>query len=454
MNANSISTRKSATAFLYLPCILSVGYLLLTLLLYAFGPFAWETKEPVFFYVMIFLYITAFALGYYLGISINKPVTRPKSNYLSKRILRILPLLMMVNIVFIILNIFRDYGYSSLDFVSLSSDLISGLSNLGDSYNAFQEKLTSLSGQNVIGGRLMTVANLVWDFVKYPIILLGLIYFQKLKLSGKILAVASCVLEVMFYVSIGTNIGVFRIALAVVIIFLLVRRNTDADKSSEDADKDKHRALMLVLVAVAIILCFFVLTMVGRGGILNWDTPYYNVGGVGLNRDSIFFAILPEGLYIPFISLCRYLTSGYYGLSLCMSLPWIPTFGLGSSYGIIKLLDDHGTNINHSTYQYRAQQYNWDENEQWHSMFSWLANDVSFVGVAFFMLLVGICFAKSFRDSIETNNPFAIMLVFYFTLMMFFAPCNNQIFQSTGTLFSFVLVMFCWLHFRRLIYRT
>ena len=87
----------------------------------------------------------------------------------------------------------------------------------------------------------------------------------------------------------------------------------------------------------------------------------------------------------------------------------------------------------------------WDSDIQWHSMYTWLANDVSFFGVILVMLVIGLLFGAMFRDAITTANPFAKISIFYFILMMLFIPCNNQIAQKADTLFSFILVVACWL---------
>jgi len=201
----------------------------------------------------------------------------------------------------------------------------------------------------------------------------------------------------------------------------------------------------LALVGVAVVVVYFVKIMKCRGGILNWDSASYNVGGIGLNRDSIFFAILPESLYIPLISISSYLTQGYYGLSLCMSLPWIPTFGLGTSLQIVDLISDHFFDIRSSTYQFRAMEFGWDDRINWHSMYSWFANDVGFYGVIAVMFVIGFVFALVYKDSITTRNPFARVLVFYFALMFVFIPCNNQIIQTTYTLFPLITIFACWI---------
>ena len=86
---------------------------------------------------------------------------------------------------------------------------------------------------------------------------------------------------------------------------------------------------------------------------------------------------------------------------------------------------------------------------QWHTMYSWIANDFSYIGVIFIMAVLGFLFAKVYKDCMNDNNPFAYLMLYYLVLMAVFLPCNNQVFQSTYVLFSFILVFVKWLLSRK-----
>ena len=432
---------------LQLPIVLIVAYLLFTLLLYAVGPFAWKTPTPVKFWLLQLCYIVMLYLGFQVGVRTR---TRRKDNWNwdtrgDTVVLKLMPVLLAINLVYIVVNLFRSFGYSTWDFRGLIEDLFFGIQNLGGGYSIHQGLMDSLDGNQVLGGYIVTAINYLWNFFSFAVVLFGILYFTRMKMGSRILASANVVLILVNYVSIGTNIGVFRIVMAIA-MFVMISYLKQIFRSF---DKKKKQQMIFVvglaLTAIVVVLVYFVQTMKGRGGILNWDSESYNVGGVGLNRDSVMFKIFPESMYIPMISISNYLTQGYYGLALCMSLPWVPTYGLGSSLQIVDLFSDHLFDIRTSTYQFRAIVFGWDDRINWHSMYSWFANDVSFYGVIVLMFVIGLVFAMVYKDSITTRNPFARVLVFYFTLMFVFIPCNNQIIQTTYTLFSFVTVLFCWI---------
>ena len=120
-------------------------------------------------------------------------------------------------------------------------------------------------------------------------------------------------------------------------------------------------------------------------------------------------------------------------------------FGLGSCKVIQELLSTVLPSIADWTYQARITEFGWDDYMQWHTMYSWFANDVSYLGVIAVMFIFGLVFARCYKDSITTENPFANLMVYYMFLMAIFAPCNNQIFQTRDIFFSFITVFLGWI---------
>ena len=61
-------------------------------------------------------------------------------------------------------------------------------------------------------------------------------------------------------------------------------------------------------------------------------------------------------------ALSGYLCQGYYGMSLCMRVPWEPGAGIGHSMALINLFDRVSTVAHVSSYQYRiAELFGWQE---------------------------------------------------------------------------------------------
>ena len=436
----------------YLPIVLVVCYLIFTLILYTYGPFAWITYNPIMFYTLQIFYIAFLTLGYMIAIrSQNGRFTDWKKK--EKNICRWILPFTAINCIVILINIARDMGHISFDISAIISEILRGMKGMGAGYNERYDRIMSaLNGGMILGGTLMTLINYLWDFFSFNVLLLGIYYFKKEGIVTKILVLISALETVCFYVSIGTNIGVFRVILAVVLFLILaiIRKNCMCVAKR----KRKHSKVTIALIggsAVILVIYYFFNTMKARGGIYFWDTEYYNVGGIGLNRDSIFFKLLPTSLYMPLISLSSYLTQGYYGFSLATTIPWKPMYGVGSSKALADIITEHFTDIERFTYQYRIQEkFGWDRDVQWASMYTWTANDVGFYGTVIVMFFLGYFLAMSYKDSIVSENPFSALVVVYFGLTCIFLPCNFQIFQSTYTLFGFISVFLIWILSTRL----
>ncbi|HBL35963.1 MAG TPA: hypothetical protein DDZ55_04045 [Firmicutes bacterium] len=412
--------------------------MLFTLLLYTIGPFAWVTYKPFLFYSLQIFYISFFVLGYIVGVrSPNR--AREWSGFGEKKLLKILTPLLVVSAIFLLINMFREHGYASFDFSGLYKDIISGLTDMGEGYVN-----RNVEGENTIGGLAYTAVYMLWSLFDFNVILLGILYFKKGKRLTKIFTIICCAGIVMHFMSIGTNIGVFRIILAIFIFYAINKLNNVVLNKSKRVSMRK--IYIAALVAVIAIVVYFKATMKSRGGDVYFSLEHCNIGGIGINRDSICFKIFPEELYMLLVSLSSYFTQGLYGFSLCTEVPWTPMFGFGMSYQVVDMISDYLWDIEKYTFQFKVQEiFSWSRSLQWASAYSWMANDVSLYGVVIIMFILGFFLAKSFKASLTTSNPFAKIVLFYLTITCIFLPCNYQIMQSLYTLPAFIMACICWL---------
>lgn len=459
------------TAAYLLPIRLTTIYLIASVLIYAFGPFVWVTAKPVLFYTLLVLYMAALWLGYRIGLMRHFPNAIEWKDTYTEKAMGILSVLVVINFGIYVLNIFRDYGFASLDFPGLFKQMLIGIRNPGLGYNLRTERMALLQGGNVLGGTLFSLFNYFWSFVRYPILIFSMIYFKRMNIVGKLFAVIYLIVMVLFYLSIGTNIDIFHVFLLLEMAPLL-----NAFSSWYKKEMTKGKVLRLVasiLAGFLLIGCYFTWMMVSRGGINDYDKPGYNIDGIQLNESITGRepevtvpgteppvteppvtepgSDKPGGFQVPptimkfWISFSAYFTQGYYGMAQGMTLPWTPMFGVGNSMFLVDFISDHIYDIDQFTYQVKIENaYGWGSNQRWHSIYTWLANDFSFYGVVLVMFLIGVLFAMMFKDAITSKNPFAKASIFFFVLMMFFIPCNNQIGQRSDTLLSFLLLIFCW----------
>lgn len=418
-------------------------YWVFTLFLYAFGPFAWVTYKPFFFWSFNILFIAAFVFGWLLS---EKAVVGRRGVEWTyeddKRLIRCLGPLLYINLFYEIVNLFRVFLFANFNVSALIQRIIFGITNMGDSYNSFQDNV-NVTSAGIVGGTAITLFNFVWDIWAFSTLIFGVLYFKKLRFHQKCIAATCIFLEIIAYLARGTNIGVFRIVLIFLVLYYIKYMKSEKKKARNN-NGQKIKLVILGVVAVVVVVLLFDKIMKSRGGITYWQMSWYNIGGIHINRDSLFFKILPSEIHQLLVSLSGYLSQGYYGMSLTMRVPWKPMWGVGSSMALQNLLGNFIPSISDASYQTRIEQYGWDSYTQWHSLYSWLANDFSYFGVIFVMLLFGYIFHKALKDSLELNNPYAKVMLYYMFLMAVFLPCNNQIAQTTYTLFSFFYVFVKW----------
>lgn len=482
---------KDTSHALLLPIRLTMIYLIASVCVYAFGPFEWITYRPVLFYGLLICYMAALWFGYRVGLMGKERVGFWTENW-TETLIKVVSILVIVNFVQLVLNVFRDYGFSKLDIIGLAKQMWIGITNPGLGYSLRYVRVSSLEGVDVIGGTLLTLFNYLWAFLRYPVCIFAMLYFKKMKLYGKIFMVAYLVLLLVYYLSIGTTIDVFTVFLYLELPVIL----STFSKWHHKQIRKSHivRLILTMLAGMLIIFSYFTWMMISRGGINAYENPEYNVGGIGIDigqteepdiitpvpddtQDSLETpgttpdgtetpSTTPDGTETPapapdtsttssglqsvlmkfWISFSSYWTQGYYGFSQAVSLPWTPMFGVGNSMFLVDFITDHVYDIQQYTYQQKIQEaYGWDSRIQWHSIYTWLANDVSLYGVIIVMAVIGILFGCMFKDAITTGNPFAKASIFYFITLVLFIPGNNQLGQRPDTLFSFILIVLCWL---------
>jgi hypothetical protein len=65
------------------------------------------------------------------------------------------------------------------------------------------------------------------------------------------------------------------------------------------------------------------------------------------------------------------------------------------------------------------------------------------------MFIVGYLWSLAWRDALERDDVFAIVVFFYLSTLVFYLSANNQIFEGGETTIGFVVVFSAWLLRRR-----
>jgi hypothetical protein len=141
-----------------------------------------------------------------------------------------------------------------------------------------------------------------------------------------------------------------------------------------------------------------------------------------------------------------YLGVGYKGLSMCLDEPWVPTYGIGNSFFLTRqgerIVGDD--DLWKRTYPARVEYRGWDSVGLWSSVYPWFASDLSFPGALVAVFFVGWIFARTWRDVIVGENPFAVIMFAQVVLMLFYFPANNQVLQFGEGLSGFYFTLIAW----------
>jgi hypothetical protein len=145
--------------------------------------------------------------------------------------------------------------------------------------------------------------------------------------------------------------------------------------------------------------------------------------------------------------LIDYITHGYYGLYLSLEEPFVPMFGIGNSmflyFNAVKITGDE--TILDRPYPVRVEQHHpWLAYGKWHSIYPWIASDVSFPGTILVVFFIGRLFAMAWLDTLKGENPFAVAVLAQFVIMLFYFSANNQVLGSGEAFFGFYGLLIIW----------
>ena len=137
-------------------------------------------------------------------------------------------------------------------------------------------------------------------------------------------------------------------------------------------------------------------------------------------------------------------------MNLSLSLDWDPTFGLGHSMFLVTQIDKHfDTKIFEHTYQKRAEIYGWSSTVNWHTMYSWIANDFSYFGVIVIMFILGRIMSWAINDFIYIHDYRSLVLFYFMIMMILYSSANNQVLSTVTSMIAFWYFLFSKIFIRR-----
>lgn len=424
-------------SYRYLPLNLYVCYSLFVLLCLFIGPIEYRGMDYLvlvpFMAAMLFL----FSIGYILG---ARGTYRFHSDLLSERRLtyhRVSRYVHLLLVLGVISSIAQFYQFTS------SGGALS-ISSIGENYVAGYKDYER--GQANVD--LMYIVNIFDQALSLFLVLVCFYYFSSMKKLPRY-AFLFIVVTYLLVNVIGSGKQKY---LGDIIIFTFF-----CTMINFAAKNVRLKASIIALggVAAAIIFLMFIEILRQRyqaAGItldniyekthplITWDE------GSGVFKWVSFDYGLALGIFLG------YFTNGLYGLYLSLTLPFEWTYFVGNSYSLGRIVEiftsNNGLVLDH-TYPYRVGlEYGWGL-DKWHSLFSWMASDISFVGVLAITPVFSFFYAKIWLQAIKASNPFAGPLFIYFSMGLIFSYANNQIMHGMAGVLVLFALLTGWLLFGR-----
>ena len=405
------------------PIIFLQGYLILTLIVFQFGPINYKVIDPHIFWMLILSYHLCFLLGYIVAYKLKKPKKIIKSVQLAENSeMRIFYFVLVLSIISSILS-FKGISsiYDLINPIFWIESAVKGVLFPGDAYNEKMSRvLTNDSGNKLLNIFLFFIA-----FSKILIVPLIVFFWSRLSKLIKVLALFITLLPLLSSLSNGTNKGVFDFVIlyssSLIVYFLYNKNNFNSYMFTS-------RKFFLILIFTSLFgaLSFFGTSMGSRGGNIRYIEDQDPLSNITITQSTVDKS-KNSAYYYTYVWLSSYIVQGYYGFSLAIEKEFNTTYGFGNSIFIRRNVESLlGIDLNKKTFQNKIDDW-WGENSQWHSFYSYMANDFHFIGVGVVCFLLSFIMGNIWFSFLDTGNLFAGAMMCVFSIMVIFIPANNHL---------------------------
>ncbi|MBQ0753730.1 MAG: hypothetical protein KBT87_05600 [Gammaproteobacteria bacterium] len=413
-------------SYRYLPLNFYLGYSLFVVLCLFFSPFAYRdiNYSVVFVFILVISFI--FSLGFIAGargdMSLRVSVVDRENGNILKYFL-----------AYLVIGAIYKWAVILVSGVSIN------FSGMGDSY--FHAYDGYERGQASIGlGYILTIAEQICSTVALLFLFSNI---SSLRRGGRV----AFVFAIFSYLALNVvAVGKQKYLGDVVIfsfysymIYLARQRRVFSPKSLAFLGV---AGLAVIALFVEILRQRYVAAGIGVFNIAEKSHPL-----ISWDESSYVFSLLGYEYGFALGVFSGYFTNGLYGLYLSMTLPFEWCYMLGNSYSLARIaeviMNDPGA-IVECTYPYRVgREYGWGF-DKWHSLFSWLASDIGFIGVLGATFVFSYFYGKIWVSAVSRKNSIAPPLFVFLSLGLIFCYANNQIMHGlSGVGVLFLLSFFC-----------
>jgi hypothetical protein len=409
-------------------------YLLITELLFFFGPWDWTVPAP--YSLLLFLIAVHISIFIAYFVATKKTERNLRSGVYFWHDIDSIKFLKVAIVVGLILAIPTSLSRSGAIF----PNVIGGLDNLGAAYNENFDRLQSGNA---------------FAFVEYLRILLSplligqlglLIFFWRLLSFGwRASGILLITFSTLVYIAVGVNKGLADLVVLGPILFYLAKVSRGESSRAVLTGRNVFAAAAFVL-----FLVFFGQTQELRQGGVGINGVFYTGSTLIYADASALPSWVSDQWIIVYQSLSGYLTQGYQALAFSFDTDRAFTWGFGHSF----FLTDQATYLFDTSYFENnnlpaliESQYGWSRFFSWHTAYVWLISDLGYVGTVVLVGLFAFLLFISIVRIIVGPDALSVILLQQLVVFFLYLPANNQVFQNGEVLVGSVLVFLLSMRF-------
>ncbi|MCS4281749.1 hypothetical protein M2396_000014 [Pseudomonas sp. BIGb0278] len=419
----------------YLPANMYMAYSVFVLLSLYIGPIEYIGMDSILLLAFLGPVLLLFYLGFILGARGSLPESAnafQQRRHSFRQIKKLMVMMLFSGAVSAILQwyFFLTTG-GGLSFNSIGESYVAG-------YEGYERGRASVDAAYVL--------NILQQSLTLLLLLFGFYYYSSLGRISK----ATFIFVVLTYLLVNVLGAGKQKYLGDLVIFTFFGLAVNFAASRR---RFKISTVILSVAAGVLIFALFVEILRQRyqAAGINIDNIYDKTHALIVwNRDASLFELVNTDYALALGIFLGYFTNGLNGLYLSLTLPFEWSYFVGNSYSlgrIIEIIFSADGAVLHHTYPYRVGEvYGWGF-DKWHSMFAWLASDITFPGVVMFAPLFAFVYARVWIQAIRSSNPFAGALFIYLSMGLVFSYSNNQLMHSLSGVLVLFFLLVGWLIF-------
>lgn len=383
--------------------IIATSYILFTYILFWSNLWKWPVDNWLITTLFMSLFLIAFVTGGVFGNYSRIGVIENREIFLKKLYIFSLS----VTTLLIIPTIYSRAGYLEFNILKL-------MSNQGEVYTKFSVNRTTKTIKEI------EFLRIIFSFVLFYYIPYFIINFKKINIIEKITSVFNIILSAYISFLRGTDREIFEMGFYIFVFYM-------ASNVRENKKLNIKKKILIIISIIFLIGAFIERRDSRYSGNYVWNNPIDK--NILFDKENIILGGMSDKMKFGISQIVSYGSQGYYGLSLALKEDFKSSYGLGHTpvyFGILKgnlMMEE----LYKDTYIYRIKKYNWDDKVCWSSLYTWIANDISFFGVIVFMFAIGFLFQMTWREYLLKNSLFSIILFSQIGYLILFIPANNQL---------------------------